>query len=109
MDKGSINGAIITDLSKAFDWILYDLLIAKPAAYDFEYQCFRIIESFLSNREQATKIKSAFSCYSAIMYGVPQESTPYFWISISVTYFLTIECEIASYADDNVPYNLILI
>ena len=30
---------------------------------------------------------------------------PYFSISISVTFFDIIECDIASYADDNTPYN----
>ena len=82
LDKGGISGAILTDFSKAFDCILYNLLIAKLAAFGFQYQSFRIMESFLSNRQQRI-------------------------ISISVTYFFLdiIECDIVSYALDNAPYN----
>ena len=86
-----ISGAILTDLSKAFDCILHELLIAKLAAYGFDYQSLRIMESFLSNKQQRTKINNAFSRYSEIIYGVPQASiwVHYFSMSISVTYFLT--------------------
>ena len=54
LDKGGIIGAILADLSKAFDCILHDLLIAKLAAYGFDCQSLRIMESFLSNRHQRT-------------------------------------------------------
>ena len=89
LDKGSISGAILTDLSKAFDCILHDLLIAKLAASGFDYQSLRIIESFLSNRHQRTKFNNAFSRYSEIIYGVPQGSLLGISISISEAYFLT--------------------
>ena len=108
MDKGGISGAILTDLSKAFHCILHDLLVVKLAAYGFDYQSLRIMESFLSNRQQRTKINNAFSCYSEIIYGVPQGSIPgpvLFNIYICDIFFDIIECDIVSYADDNAPYN----
>ena len=86
--KWDISGVVLTDLSKAFDCILYDLLIAKAAAYGFDYQSLRIMESFISNRQQRIKINNAFSRYSKIINWVPQGST-YFSISIFATYFLT--------------------
>ena len=104
LDKGGISGAILTDLSKAFDYILHDLLIAKLAAYGFDYQFLKIMESFLSNRQQRTKSNSAFSHYSEIIYGVPQGSILgplLFNIYICDIFFDIIECDIASYADDN--------
>ena len=108
LDKGGISGAILTDLSKAFDCILHDLLIAKLAAYGFDYQSLRIMESFLSNRQQRTKINNAFSRYSEIVYGVPQGSILgplIFNVYICDIFFDIIECDIASYADDNTSYN----
>ena len=71
LDKWGISGATLTDLSKAFGCILDNLLITRLAAYGFDYQSLRIIESFLSNRQQRTKINNAFSRYSEITYGVP--------------------------------------
>ena len=109
LEKGGISEAILTDLSKAFDCTLHDLLIAKLAAYGFDYQSLRIMESFLSNRQQKTKINNAFSCYSEIIYGVPQGSILgplLFNIYISDIFFDIIECDIASYADDNTQYNV---
>ena len=72
LDKGRISGAILTDLCKAFDCILHDLLIAKLAAYDFNYQSLKIRDSFLSNWLLRTKINNAFSRYSDIIYAVPK-------------------------------------
>ena len=108
LDKGGISGAILTDLSKAFDCILHDLLIAKLAAYGFDYQSLRITESFLSNRQQRTKINNAFSRYSEIIYGVPEGSVLgplLFNIYIYDIFVDIIECDIAIYADSNTPYN----
>ena len=107
LDKGGISGAILTDFSKAFDYILHDLLIAKLAVYGFDYQSLRIMESFLSNRQQR-KINNAFSRYSEVIYGVPQGlilGPLLFNIYICDIYFGIIECDIASYVDDNTPYN----
>ena len=100
--------AILTDLSEAFDGILHDLLIAKFATYGFDYQSLRIIESFLSNRQQRTKINNSLSRYSEIIHVVPQWSILdplLFNIYICDIFFDIIECDIASYADDNTPYN----
>ena len=95
-------------LSKTFDCILHDLLIAKLVAYGFDYQSLRIIESLLSNRQQITKINNAFSRFSEIIYGNPQGSILgplLFDIYICDMFFDIFECDIASDADDNTPYN----
>ena len=72
LHKVGITGATLTDLSKSFDCILHNTLIAKLAAYSFGYQYQSIKESwsFLSNRQQRMKIGNAFRCSMEILYGV---------------------------------------
>ena len=70
LDKGRISGALLTDLSKAFDCLLHDLLIAKLAAYSFDYNSLVFIQSYLSESQQRTKANNAYSTFSYILYGV---------------------------------------
>ena len=49
-DKKEVCGAILTDLSKAFDCISYDLLIAKLNAYGFNQNALNIIHKFFFKR-----------------------------------------------------------
>ena len=51
LDNGGVRGALLTDLSKAFDCILHDLFITKLAAYSFDYNSLQMLQSYLSNRE----------------------------------------------------------
>ena len=43
-------GALFTDLSKAFDCLNHELLIAKLAAYGFDHKSLNLILSYLSGR-----------------------------------------------------------
>ena len=48
-DKGGFGGAVLMDLSKAFETISHDLLIAKLHAYGFDKSALKLIKSYLSN------------------------------------------------------------
>ena len=99
--------ALLADLSKAFDCILHDLLIAKPTAYDFDYNSMQMLLSYLSNRKQRTKVNDAYSKYCKILFGGPQGSILgplLFNIYICNKFYDIDDCNIASYADDNTPY-----
>ena len=52
LDNRENVGAILMDLSKAFDCIKHDLLLAKLDAYGFSREALRLVNSFLENRHQ---------------------------------------------------------
>ena len=61
LDKRNIAGGLLTDLSKAFDCLNHELLIAKLEAYGFDHNALNLIYSYLSNRKHRTKVNNAFS------------------------------------------------
>ena len=72
--KGNSVNAIFMDLSKAFDALNHDLLIAKLEAYDFSAKSLSYIHSYLNKRLQKTNINCDFSLWKEILSGVPQGS-----------------------------------
>ena len=61
-DKG-YEGAVLMDLSKAFDTLNHGLLIAKLSAYGFKHDALKIIYIYLTDRWHRAKIISAFSSW----------------------------------------------
>ena len=72
--KKKVVGAVLTDLSKAFDCLPHDLLIAKLHAYGFEKHALNFIHSYLTERTQRTHVDGEFSTHRTMKYGVPQGS-----------------------------------
>ena len=60
------------DLSKGFDTLNHDLLIAKLYAHEFDIKTLKLMHSYLAKRWQTTKVKSSFSTWSELLQGVPQ-------------------------------------
>ena len=73
-DNNKAFGALLTDLSKAFDCLSHDLLIAKLHACGIDIDSLNILQDYLSNRKQRTKVNSFYSSWEAILSGVPQGS-----------------------------------
>ena len=104
LDENFVVGAVLTDLSKAFDCIAHDLLIAKLAAYGFSDTALRYVYSYLSNRKQCVRINNTYSNYQKIMSGVPQGSIlePIFFnLSINDLFFFVSNVSLHNFADDN--------
>ena len=74
LDKGGTFGALLTDLSKALDFMTHDLLIAKLHALNFDMNALNLIFDYLTERKQRVKINSRFSSYLDKFQGAPQGS-----------------------------------
>ena len=74
LDSGEMVGAVLMDLSKAFDCIPHDLLIAKLHFYGFDKNALKYIYSYLKGRQQCVKINEEKSNFLKILSGVPQGS-----------------------------------
>ena len=107
LDKRDLAGALLTDLSKDFDCIDHELLIAKLEAYGFDYTSLSFISSYLAGRKQRTKVNNYFSDWSNINSGIPQGSILgplLFNIYINDIFYFVNENSFTNYADDNTPY-----
>ena len=67
---------IFMDLSKAFDTLNHNLLLAKINAYGFSFNAIKFVQSHLSERFQRVNKSSIFREWCKILLGVRQGSIP---------------------------------
>ena len=105
LDKSMKCGILLTDLSKAFDCLPHDLLIAKLNAYGFDHLSLKLIHSYLSGRYQRVRVNASFSKWSPIIFGVPQGSIlcPDLFNYDENDLFFFLILDAVNFADDNSP------
>ena len=97
LDKNKTVGAVLLDLSKAFDGILHDPLTAKFDAYGLIY-------SYLKNWKQSVRINKVYNTFFELIPGVPQESVLGVLLPnnfLNDLYFSITKASFHNYADDN--------
>ena len=52
VDDGGVFASLLTDLSKAFDCIPHDLIIAELAAYGFDTNALKLFHNYLTESKE---------------------------------------------------------
>ena len=107
LDNKQKVGTVLMDLSKAFDSLPFDLLVAKLNAYGMSQKALQLMTSYIRNRKQRVKIGSARSSWLTSIKGTPQGSIigpTLFNFFINDFMYIFKKSEIGNYANDNSLY-----
>ena len=74
MDKGKSCAVLCTDLSKAFDCIVHNFLIAKLEANGLSYEALKVTYNYLTDGKHRTKVNDSSSDFIDLLLGVLQGS-----------------------------------
>ena len=107
LDNKNFVGTVLMDLSKAFDCIPHDLLVAKIHAYGLSEDTVTFMYLYLKRRKQGVKINNTESLFQILLSGIPQGSILgpiLFNIFINDLFLFLEDVDLANFADDNTIY-----
>ena len=107
LDSKKITGSIAIDLSKTFDSICHNLLLAKLRTYGLNDDAIAFLQSYFTDRQQKVKFHGEFSEWCPIKWDVPQGSPSgplLFNIFLNDLNFAGQISSLRLYADDTTTY-----
>ena len=104
IDNNYTVGGVLMDLSKAFNCVPHDLLIAKLSAHGLHGNALKYIYTYLKNRKQCVPVNNVCSDFKDIISGVPQGSVigPMLFNAFLNNFFFCIrKASVHNFAEDN--------
>ena len=105
LDEGKMYGALLTDLSRAFDCLPHKMLITKLNAYGVDSKACMLLSNYFVGRKQRVKLPHVKGNWLNISKGAPQGSLMgpfgYNVHSNDLLCMLVHLCDVFNYADDN--------
>ena len=108
LDKSGLVGTILMDLSKAYDCLPLDLLVAKLEAYGLDKPSLNLVNGYLRFRRQRKKIDSSYSDWANATRGFLQGSILgplLFNIFINDIFIIIEKSDICKFTDDNTLFS----